>query len=216
MHLLAVIVEHVRERAGEGETGGLVVPAHGRAADLNIDHRHRELQQQRGIAVAVMHAGPVRRLGRDVILLKTKLDAVALEGEKEISHIARIRLSKAAGGHVAEGMHGQHIVRGVAALVPCDHTGHVGVGKVGVHLREKARIVEAEGDVRGSKIEFVSVPLTLHDVLPGKLEPGLLFKEALLFEQIPDAEGYVAPIVVVVHKIDSFQWSLSYSVYSRR
>ena len=162
--------------------------------------------------MAVVHAGPVRGFGRDVILLETELDTVALEGEEEISHIARVRLSEAAGGHVAERMHGEHIVRRIAALVPGDHAGHVGVGKVGVHLRKKTRIVETKSDVRRREEELVSVALAHHDILSGKLEAGLLLKEALLFKQIPDAEGHVAPIMVVVHEKYSFQCSLSYSV----
>ena len=162
-----------------------------------------------------MHAGPVRGLRGDVILLQPERDAVALKGLQKIAHITRIRLAVIAGGHVPQRVHREHIVRGVPALVPGDHAGHIRIGKMRVHLRQIARIVETEGNFCRHKEEFMPVLYALHHILPGKLKSGRLLKIAFLGKNIPHAEGDVAPVMIVADEIYSFQWSLS-SQYSRR
>ena len=125
VHRPAIIVEHMRQRAGKGAAGRVVIPAHRRAADLDIDHRHGKLRQKRRITVSVVDAGPVRRLGRNMVIIKTKIDAIALKGEQQVAHEARIGPAVVSGRHIAEGMDGEHVIRRVSALMPCHHAGHI-------------------------------------------------------------------------------------------
>ena len=154
--------------------------------------------------MSVVHAGPVRRLGRHVIIVQTERHAVALEREQQVSHISRVRQTVIAGRHVAERVHREHVVRRVAALVPGDHAGHIGVREMRFHLRQEARVIQAQGDVRRDEEILVrAVEITLH-VLPAEGEPGALIEDALVREDVPNTPRDVPPVMVVADKIDSF------------
>ena len=204
VHGLPVIVKHMRQGAGKGAAGRVVIPAHGRAANLDIDHRHGKLRQKRSVAVPVMDPGPVRRLSCDMVIRQTKLNAIALKGEQQIAHKAGICPAVVSGRHIAEGMDGEHVIRRVSALVPRHHAGHIGVGKVRVHLRQIPRIIQAERNLRRHEVILVrAVRVPLH-VLSAEWKPGALSEIALFLKQIPDAPRHMSPVPIIANKVYGF------------